>query len=327
MKISRYFALLATLAAAPLTGSAQQVDYSVVSVPEEAGIDFTRITSPNDYVCMPLVRRQGDRLDWFTNRILDISADGTRIAYLSFRNNATNIFIKEISRQGSSVQRTNRSNVLDFSYSPDGKYICFSERRGESNQIFQTDASTGYVCRQITTGNQDYSPVYSADMQQLFFARQETNGVSIWSHNIRNNFLSSYTSGMNPCPLKAETAFLCTRTNSAGRSEIWKIDYSTGVEECIVSDPKRSFTTPSISPDGKWVLFSGESILDGGSFTYRNTDIFVCRIDGTGFAQITYHAADDLIPIWSRDGASIYFISQRGDADGTANIWRMPFQY
>ncbi len=276
---------------------------------------------------MPLVQRRGERIDWLTNRILDISSTGTHIAYLSARNNSTNIFIKDLSRQGSSVQRTNRSGVLDFSYSPDGKYICFSERRGDTNQIFQTDAQGGYVCRQITTGNRDYSPVYSSDMQLLFFARQEANGVSIWSHSIRNNFLSSYTSGMNPCPLKGETAFLCSRTNSAGRSEIWRIDYSTGVEECIVSDPGRSFTTPTISPDGQWILFVGESILEAGEFVYRNTDLFVCRIDGTDFAQLTYHAADDLSPVWSRDGRYIYFVSQRGDADGTANVWRMTFQY
>lgn len=60
---------------------------------------------------------------------------------------------------------------------------------------------------------------------------------------------------------------------------------------------------------------------------YSNTDIFVCKIDGTGFSQLTYHAADDLSPVWSKDGKYIYFISQRGDAAGIANIWRMNFSY
>jgi len=58
---------------------------------------------------------------------------------------------------------------------------------------------------------------------------------------------------------------------------------------------------------------------------YRNTDIFVCRIDGTEFTQLTYHAADDISPVWSQDGKYIYFISQRGSSTGTANIWRMNF--
>ena len=307
---------------------AQQVDYSVVSVPEESGIEFMQVSTPSDYVCMPIVQRTMSNINWLSNRILDISADGQNIAYLSMRNNTTNIFIKELGKQGSSIQRTNRTNVLDFSYSPDGKYICFSEKRGNSNQIFQTDAKSGYICRQITNGNQDYSPVYSADMKNIFFARQEAKSISIWSHSIENNFLSNYSPGMNPCPTKSEPAFLCSRSNATGRSEIWKINYQTGVEECIVSDAERSFTSPCISPNGEWIMFVGSSRIPmGNGRFYQNTDIYACRMDGTQFAQLTYHAADDLSPVWSKDGRYIYFISQRGSANGTANIWRMSFNY
>lgn len=307
---------------------AQQVDYSVVSVPEESSNQFIRITSDADCVCMPIVKRNGNkRIDWLSNRILDTSTDGQHIAYLSARNNTTNIFIKDLNKQGGSVQRTNRSAVLDFSYSPDGKYICFSETRGGTNQIFRTDAKEGYVCRQITSGSQDYSPVYSTNMTQIFFARQELKSVSIWSYNVQNNFLSTFTSGMNPYPVKSEQAFVCTRPNAAGKSEIWKINYHTGTEECIISDPERSFTSPIISPDGKWLLFVGSSKITSGTFTYLNTDIFVARTDGTDMTQLTYHAADDLSPVWSRDGKYIYFISQRGSTSGTANIWRMNFNY
>ncbi len=306
---------------------AQTVDYSVVSVPEESGIEFMCVSSGSDYVCMPEVRRSEGGIGWFTNRILDVSPDGRHIAYLSFRNRTSNIFVKELGKQGNSVQRTNRSGVLDFSYSPDGKSICFSEQRGPFNQIFLTDAANGYVCRQITSGSRDFSPVWSSDMKRLFFARSEARGVGIWSYDTANNFLSSYSPGMNPCPVPGEEAFVCTRLDSEGRSEIWKISYRTGVEECIVSDPQRSFTTPAISPDGEWLLFVGESLIEGGGFVYRNTDIYVCRTDGSSFAQITYHAADDLSPVWSRDGRHIYFVSQRGDAGAAANIWRMTFQY
>ena len=306
---------------------AQQVDYSVVAVPEESGNQFIQITSDADRVCLPIVNRKGNRIDWLSNRILDVSVDGQHLAYLSVRNNTTNIFIKDLSKQGSSIQRTNRTAVLDFAYSPDGKYICFSETRGNTNQIFRTDAKDGYVCRQIPSGNQDYSPVYSADMKQIFFARMEMKNVSIWSYNVDNNFLSTFTNGMNPYPLKQEPAYVCTRLNAAGKSEIWKINYETGTEECIISDPQRSFTSPVISPDGQWVLFVGSNTIVSGTFTYMNTDIFVARLDGTGMAQLTYHAADDLSPVWSRDGRYIYFVSQRGSANGTANVWRMNFNY
>lgn len=320
-----FIALMAM--ACPMIIQAQTVDYSVVQVNEESGINFTQMTSDNDYVCMPLVKRSGKSVNWLSNRIIDISKDNTQLAYLSARNNTTNIFIKDIDKQGSSVQRTNRQGVLDFCYSPDGKNIVFSETSGKLNQIFQTSATSGYVCRQITSGNKDYSPIYSNDMKNIFFARLENNGASIWSYNIGNNFLSSYTKGLNPATLADANSLLCTRFNAEGRGEIWRVNYQTGIEECIASDPVRSFTTPSLSPLGNWILFVGSSILTSGTMSYANTDLFACHTDGTHIVQLTYHAADDLSPVWSRDGKSIYFISQRGSATGTANVWRMDFPY
>ncbi len=304
---------------------AQTVDYSVVAVPEEAGNQFVKITSDADCVCMPIVKRSARNLNWFSNRILDVSADGKSLAYLGARNNARNIFVKDLGRQGSSVQRTNRTGVIDFSYSPDGKYICFSESRGKTNQIFQTSAGEGYVCRQITNGSTDYSPVYSDDMSQIFFARQETEGVSIWSYNVESNFLSTYTAGMNPYPLKSEPAFVCSRVNDFGKSEIWKVNYQTGTEECIVSDPEKSFTSPVLSPDGRWIVFVGSSKIETESFSYMNLDIYAVKTDGSSLVQLTYHAADDLSPVWSKDGKSVYFVSQRGSDNGTANVWKMNF--
>lgn len=306
---------------------AQRVDYSVVFVPEESGNNITRISSAGDYVCLPLVRRSSAGVNWYSNRILGISPDGTSLAYLSERNNATNIFLTDLNKQGGSVQRTNRQGVQDFSFSPDGKYICFSEVRGKQCQIFQTNAKNGYVCRQITSGAMDYSPIYSSDMNHIFFAREERNGFSVWSYNIANNFLATYSVGLNPSPISQESAYFCTRISATGNCEIWKINYETGLEECVVSDPNRSFASPVISPDGNWLLMTGGTCIEAGSAKYWNTDIYACHIDGTSLTQLTYHAADDLSPIWSADGKKIYFVSQRGDAGGTANIWRMDFNY
>lgn len=179
---------------------AQTVDYSVVSVSEETGADFMKITKSSDYVCMPEIKRFGSKISWLTNRIIDISKDGKSVAFLSFRNDKTNIFIKDLALQGSSRQRTNRSRVLDFSYSPDGKKICFSETLGKNNQVFLTDAEKGYVCRQVTSGNSDFSPIYSMSMKQIFFTRLEVKSSSIWAYDVANNFVSSYAAGLNPYP-------------------------------------------------------------------------------------------------------------------------------
>lgn len=71
----------------------------------------------------------------------------------------------------------------------------------------------------------------------------------------------------------------------------------------------------------------GSNKLMNGSEPYYDTDIFACHADGTQLVQLTFHAADDLSPVWSRDGKHIYFISQRGSATATANVWRMDFVF
>ena len=321
--MKKLFLLASVLALSGIVAYAQKVDYSIVSVKEESGNNFRKITSANDQVCMPAIKRSRKGIAWMTSRILDVSKDGVSIAYLSSKNNITNVFVKNLGRQGASVQRTNRSSIIDFSYSPDGKLIVFSEKNARGTSIFQTDATNGSICRQITNGAEDYSPVYSSKMDKIFFARQERGGSSIWSYDVKDNFLTSYSDGRNPA-MYGGNAVLCTRVNN-GLSEIWRVDYTSGVEECLVSSTEHSYSTPSVSPDGRWILFTGSSLITVGKSKFYNTDIYVCRYDGTQLTRLTYHAADDLSPVWSKDGKRIYFISQRGSAEGVANIWEMTF--
>ena len=308
---------------------AQNVDYTIVSVGEEAGLDFKKITSDSDYVLMPSVRRLAGRVSWEPRKVISVYAGGSKLAYLSQRGKSANIFIKDLNGIGKTVQRTKRANVIDFTLSPDGENFVFTEPDGKFTRLFITDSESGYIRRQVTDGEYDSSPVFSNDMQHIFFACLEGQDNSgIWCYSLSDNLLSSIVVGFSPLPLKGTDELVCVRKSREGRSEIWKINYLTGVEECIVSSTERSFSFPSISPDGKWILMVGDnSLRTGKSLSYKNTDLFVCRIDGTDLTQLTYHAADDLSPVWSPDGRFIYFVSRRDNSTRTANVWRISFIY
>ncbi len=325
-KLIRFFSFSVSLLFCTLSFG-QQVDYSVVSVPEESGSNFKMISTDNDFVYMPEVIRKKNSIQWQSSKVISECFDGEKIAFISARGLTRNIFIKDVNKKTAVVQRTSRKSICDFSFSPDGKNLVFSENSMKTNVIFQTDASVGFVCRQISSGYNDYSPVYSNDNSKIFFARQEGNAYSIWSYDIKANFLTNYTPGMNPVPIPEDDAFICVKVNGYSQGEIWKVNYITGVEECIVADAEKSFSTPSVSPDGQWILFVGSSAIPYGRGLYRNTDIYACRTDGTQLTQLTYHAADDLSPTWSNDGQFIYFVSQRGSSAGMPNIWRMSFNF
>lgn len=129
---------------------------------------------------------------------------------------------------------------------------------------------------------------------------------------------------MTACPIPNDkNSIYCARFTENKESEIWRVNFQTGVEELILGAPNKSYTSPQLSPDGNWILVVGSSKSEKEKT--ENTDIFVVRTDGTQFTQLTYHPGHDLSPVWSPDGKSIYFLSQRGSVKGNYNVWRMDF--
>lgn len=309
----------------------QTVSYTTVSVPEEGGVNFAKITDDADRVINPVPPTStfstsgSSILVWWVNPIIAISPDGSRIAYVNSKENMTNIMEKNATTGGPSVQRTFRSNVTDFSWSPDGKKFCFSENRNGVSGIYMVSAELGNVVRQIsTTTANDYAPVVSADGKSIYFHRREGRDTyTLWSFDIDKNLFSNYSRGMTPCITPNNPNIIyCARFTSNKESEIWKLNLESGTEEILLSKPGRSFTTPKISPDGQWILCTGSSKTANNR---QNTDIFVIKVDGTLFTQLTYHPGNDLSAIWAPDGKSILFASQRGSSEGKYNIWKMDF--
>lgn len=312
-----------------------KLDYSVVNVPEEGGVKFERITDDADCVNSEnlVSKAKGlfglknlSKIDWWVNPRIAISPDGSKIAYLNWKNGTSNVMVKDASRGGASTQRTFRTNVTDFTWSPDGKTLCFTEYRSGHFGIYLIEADQGNVVRQITTGMEnDFAGQISKDGNNILFHRGEGYGnYSIWSYDRNKNLFSNYSRGMTPCLIPGDNDVIyCGRYTDKYESEIWRVNLKTGVEELLLSQPGRSFTTPRLSPDKQWILVTGVSMDEKGKNI--NTDLFVVKVDGTQFTQLTYHPGNDISGIWAPDGKSIYFISQRGSSDGAYNVWKMDF--
>lgn len=321
-------------------------DYSIVFVPEEGGIKFEKITEDADCVADYCSTRSkhgrggnivssasgifGSRkttvLDWWILPQIALSPDGTRIGYINEKNGTTNIMIKSSTKGGASVQRTFRTNVQGFTWSRDGKELCFTEMRGGHQGVYLVSANQGTVVKQISnSGDNDYCGTISPDGNTIFFHRGEGySSYSLWSYDRKTNLFSNYSRGMTACLIPgSKSTIYCARFTDKKESEIWRINFVTGVEELILGQPGKSYTSPQLSPDGRWLLVTGNSRSEKDGID--NTDIFVVRTDGTQLTQLTYHPGNDLSPIWSPDGRSIFFISQRGSADRIYNVWRMDF--
>lgn len=62
-------------------------------------------------------------------------------------------------------------------------------------------------------------------------------------------------------------------------------------------------TNPRVSPDGKWIAFTGRQ--------YGNADVFVVPVNGGEVKQVTWHSGNDEVTSWSWDSKFIYFNSGR----------------
>lgn len=296
-----------------------------IYVPEEGGINFEKITDETmETLTKPNVYRMGMRLQWWENPLFCVSKDGKTLAYNVYKNEKKNIFIKSLDVRGASTQRTTRSNVQDVCISPNNKDLCFSEDVAGSSRLYLTSATQGTMVTQVSPVNvSDYGPCYSLDGSRIFFSRADNGNYSIWSYDVERGSFSNYCYGMNPSTFSDEE-FLCTRKNSTNNYEIWLINYVKGSESILLSQENHSFTSASVSPNGKWVVCVGNT-KPNGSYSGENLDIYVVRTDGSHLTQLTYHPGHDCSPVWAPDGKSIYFLSQRGSKKGEYNIWKMNF--
>ena len=85
--------------------------------------------------------------------------------------------------------------------------------------------------------------------------------------------------------------------------DLWKASVSNG-QAVRLTAMQGYETNAKISPDGKWVAFTGRQL--------GNADVFVMPLAGGEIKQLTYHSANDEVNSWSWDSKTIYFTSNRG---------------
>ncbi|MBQ0024485.1 MAG: PD40 domain-containing protein [Bacteroidales bacterium] len=339
-----FIAILAVITASCGSGKEFLETYS----PEEGGLNMMKITDENTnsilgasvgnvfsarevsiknmkFAFSTQGGSKASKFYWYAGRLLSLSPDGSEIAYLSRKDKQDNVMIKRSMAQGPSTQRTFR-NVSDFCWGKDGNIYFADNSDNSHSQISSTNAHQGSLVRQMTSYNLDSNPVLSDDGSLLFFTRLDDNGPSIWSLELSTGALTSCARGYNPATIPGKNdSFVCVRNSSSGVSEIWIVNFVLGQETLLLTDKNRGFTNPSVSPDGNWLLCCGSS--KSAASKTNNLDIFAVKMDGTNFAQMTYHPANDCSPAWSPDGKSIYFISDRANKSHYYNIWRMRFDY
>ena len=318
--------------------STKMIDYSQISVPQEGGYQFKQITAEDQLIWGPRVINTNGKLQWFTGSWFDVSKDGEYIVYVGVTSpdqKEGNVYVRSTAGGRSSVQRTFGISATGPCFSPDGNSISFSGTfpGQDKSNICMINTNEGSAIQHLTESQSGIAsaPVFSSDGQRIFYTRgipsNTTSGsvpvtiwtYSIWSMNKNTSITTQYVEGSSPEFVPGEKMLFTKSNTTTNQGEIWMIDLISGQETLILRDNLRGFSTPKISPDGKKLLCVGSTT--GIKPSESNLNIFSVNIDGTGFQQLTFHPGNDTSPCWAPDGKSIYFLSQRGTAKGSNNIW------
>jgi Tol biopolymer transport system component len=158
--------------------------------------------------------------------------------------------------------------------SPDGRRIAFfGERNSFFIDLYLADAETGRTLHRMvkSTINSNYESLRFVNSSGAF---------------------------------SADGRYFVITAKRKQHEDIVILDVKKRIEAKRIQVPLNGISTPSWSPDGQQIVFTG---FDGGL-----SDLFVINRDGSGLRRLTNDKYADLEPVWSPDGKTIAFTTDRG---------------
>ncbi len=297
------------------------------------------VWQPSGYLLNMEKLVEGDGLD--DGNKIAISPDGKQMAYIY--NNE--IHILNLENKSLVQQKTNDGVVkTDVAFSPDGSRIIFAAKYS-GNQDLYIMPTKGILKTQVTrTREDDFVPAWSPDGKTIAFT-VSSDTWWLWFFKPQTNAFIQVRRGGDPAWFPDSKRLVFQNERMVNRwiqgdteyrdyeETLWYINADgTGLtqltppysKECIKKLKDLNYRDynnktywyfgdyfPDVSPDGKWIVFSGAR-------NCHDDDIWLIKADGTRLTRLTNYPGVDWNPKFGPDGY-IYWYSDRS---GHMAIWR-----
>ena len=198
---------------------------------------------------------------------------------------------------------------------PDGRHFLFLARSGrpENNALYLGSLDSPETRRVMTVhSNVSYVPAHNRGSASLLYVKdgalveQRFDGDKVIGepNEIVENVEYIAPSQLARFAVSSDGTVLILHPSAPGRSQLQWFDRKGNALAAL--GPPGDYMQPRISPDGSRVLFSRP---DAQTVT---RDVWYMEASRGVAARLTTHQANDWWPVWSPDGRSIVFGSDRG---------------
>jgi tricorn protease len=252
---------------------------------------------------------------------------------MSFRQLVCAIFVVTFS--GIIACAEPRPYFTEPSLSPDRKEIAFVS----GGDIWTVPATGGTASLLVSHAANEARPLYSPDGRQLAFISSRTGNGDIYLLTLATGDLKRLTfdDGLDQLDGWSRDGrwiyFSSTSRDIGGLNDLYRVSVNGGTPMPVSADRYTNEFFCASSPDGKTLAFSARGIASGqwwrkGHSHIDESEIWLLRSfdSGTGvYERVTAPGgAKEMWPMWSADGRSLFYVSDRTDAvnkSGAQNIW------
>ena len=186
------------------------------------------------------------------------SPDGRRIAYVSFENRRSEIYVQDL-RSGSRKRVSARPGVNGApAWSPDGRQLAVSLSRQDGNlDIYTLDMDSQMLTRLTSGAAIDTEPAWSLDGQQVYYTSDATGGPQVYRVSAlggasqRVTFEGSYNARPRMSPDGKQLAVV---HNDRGNYRIALVDLSRSSTQVLSEG--RLDESPSFAPNGETLIYA-----------------------------------------------------------------------
>jgi Tol biopolymer transport system component/C-terminal processing protease CtpA/Prc len=213
--------------------------------------------------------------------------------------------------------------------SPDGSEIAFVA----GGDIWTVPAGGGEARLLVAHPAMESRPLYAPDGKSLAFVSTRTGNGDVYVLELASGALRRLTFDDGPDQLSGWSPdgrfvyFSSSSQDISGMNDIFRVSVEGGTPMPVSADRYVNEFFAAPSPDGAVLAFSAHGVASAQWWRKGRSHLDEAQIWGRRdttpptYEPLTPRGAKDLWPMWSGDGRTLYFVSDR---DGHENIWALP---